>query len=101
MKLTNILFAFGFVFQAHSAIVMKRDAEIKPTTEDFEKCSSYGDYVPAYNDSSESFDCYLVSTQGPCKAGEWFLLDKDNNYQPGCYPKQCPEDEVFFRVNQL
>ena len=44
----------------------------KAGKKDVMKCLDLGDFMPAFNFTSEQFDCYALASQGPCE-GEFIF----------------------------
>ena len=53
-----------------------------------DNCSQF-DEMPYYNKTSESYDCYSIMSVGPCKPGEWFVLNKNKPEQAICVEQKC------------
>jgi hypothetical protein len=53
-----------------------------------DNCSQF-DEMPYYNKTTESYDCYSIMSVGPCKPGEWFVLDKTKPEQAICVEQSC------------
>ena len=53
-----------------------------------DNCSQF-DEMPYFNKTSESYDCYSIMSVGPCKPGEWFVLDKNKPEQAICVEQKC------------
>jgi len=98
MKFLQFIFIYGNFLHVNCGLVFKRGADVKPSTEDYQKCFDRGDFLPIYNETASSFSCYLLSSQGPCKEGEWFLLNPENIEEQLCLENKCKGEKVFYKV---
>lgn len=55
--------------------------------------------LPGFNATTQEWGCYALTTQGPCKDGEWFIMDKEfSEYPKGiCVERPCAEGQVFYQ----
>lgn len=59
---------------------MSEDEEYQRWLDD---CSRF-DEMPFLNESTQTYDCFLILAVGPCKPKKWFVLDKENPRYAKC-----------------
>jgi len=100
MRFFRFAFWIGFLAQINCKYLVKRSAKPEPTNEDYDRCFDLGDYVPVFEEKIQSFQCYLITSQGPCSEGEWLLLDPEQPDEDAtCKKRVCTEEnDVLYKV---
>ena len=83
-SLTSICLAFAIP----SPDILFTEEMVKEYKLWLDDCSQF-DEMPYFNKTSESYDCYSIISVGPCKPGEWFVLDKNKPEQAICVEQKC------------
>jgi len=68
-----------------------------PSESDLKKCLK-DDLFPVYNNQSDDFDCFKLTTQGPCSEGELLFLEEDLS-EAYCSELPCQiSDFILYQV---
>jgi hypothetical protein len=92
----RVAFLWNLFFQNCQLMHIKTAST--PSLSDVENCFK-DDLFPVFNNMSGTFDCYELTTQGPCNEDE-FLVLKDDLSEAYCAKLPCQQsDFVLFEVN--
>ena len=72
----------------HNLAPKDKDSKDKDYQKWLDNCTPF-DEMPYFNKSTNTYDCYPTLDVGPCKPGEWFVLQKDNPKYAECVEQKC------------